>query len=227
MNTRPYTICHMVASIDGRIDCKMVDKISGNEYYTTLEQLCCPSSLEGSVTMAHYTALEEPFVPTDSTPVGHSETYKAVQADGYAIATDTRGRLRWPEGLAEEKPFLVLTSELAPLEYLQTLKAQGISYIAVGAEGIELKKAMEILTSEFGVERMAVLGGGHINGGFLQEGLIDEVSLLLAPGIDGRKGMTALFDGIGNTQRLPTHLRLESLDRLENDVIWLRYKIER
>ena len=33
---RPYVVCHMVASIDGRIDCAMVDKISGDEYYTTL-----------------------------------------------------------------------------------------------------------------------------------------------------------------------------------------------
>ena len=41
---KPYVICHMVASIDGRIDCSMVDKISGEEYYTALEQLDCPSS---------------------------------------------------------------------------------------------------------------------------------------------------------------------------------------
>ena len=31
---KPYIICHMVASVDGRIDCSMVDKISGDEYYT-------------------------------------------------------------------------------------------------------------------------------------------------------------------------------------------------
>lgn len=34
---KPYVICHMVASIDGRIDCSMVDKISGEEYYTALD----------------------------------------------------------------------------------------------------------------------------------------------------------------------------------------------
>lgn len=32
----------------------MVDKISGEEYYTALEQLDCPSLLEGRVTMEHY-----------------------------------------------------------------------------------------------------------------------------------------------------------------------------
>lgn len=52
---KPYIISHMVASIDGRIDCSMVDKISGDEYYTALEQLGCPSLLEGRVTLEHYT----------------------------------------------------------------------------------------------------------------------------------------------------------------------------
>lgn len=27
---KPYIVCHMVQSIDGRIDCAMVDKISGD-----------------------------------------------------------------------------------------------------------------------------------------------------------------------------------------------------
>lgn len=224
---RPYIICHMVASIDGRIDCHMVDKISGEEYYTTLDELQCPSSLEGRVTMAHYTALPEPFTAADSTPIGHAETHKATDAQGYHIAVDTRGMLRWPSDFSEEKPLLVITSCLASKAYLDTLRCQNISYIAVGEQAIDLPKAMEILAADFGVERMTVLGGGHINGGFLAAGLIDEVSLLLAPGIDGRRGMTALFDGIDQPDRLPTHLSLLSLDRLPGDILWLRYKVER
>ena len=67
----------MVASIDGRIDCSMVDKISGDEYYETLEKLDCPAQLEGRVTMEHYNAAKEPFVAQDSTPVGKSAVHKA------------------------------------------------------------------------------------------------------------------------------------------------------
>ena len=98
------------------------------------------------------------------------------------------------------------------------------SYICTGKDAIDLPAAMEILCSEFGVERMAILGGGHINGGFLAAGLIDEVSLLLAPGIDGRKGQTALFDGIADMNRMPVRLSLESVEKIENDILWIRYK---
>lgn len=51
----------------------------------------------------------------------------------------------------------------------------------------------EILAGGFEVSRMSVVGGGTVNAGFLAAGLLDEISILLAPGIDGRKGMTATF----------------------------------
>ena len=44
---KPYVICHMMQSVDGRIDCDKVDKISGNEYYTALKALDCTAVLEG------------------------------------------------------------------------------------------------------------------------------------------------------------------------------------
>lgn len=84
---------------------------------------------------------------------------------------------------------------------------------------------MEILREQFGVERLAVLGGGHINGGFLEAGLLDEISLLLAPGIDGRKGRTALFDGIENEYRQPSALHLNSVEKFDNGTLWLRYEV--
>lgn len=58
---KPYIICHMMASIDGRIDCDMTERIGGNEYYEALEQLACDSALSGRVTMQMHYALPEPF----------------------------------------------------------------------------------------------------------------------------------------------------------------------
>ncbi len=222
---RPYIVCHMVASIDGRIDCSMVDKISGDEYYETLEKLDCPTQLEGRATMEHYSALKEPFVANDPTPFGMSSVHKSVDSDEYIVTVDTNGKLKWPASEIDGVPLVCIVSEQVSQEYLEMLRNQGISYICVGTKAIDLHKAMEILYEEFGVKRMAVLGGGHINGGFLAAGLIDEVSLLLAPGIDGRRGQTALFDGIEDMNRMPVKLSLESVERIGNGTLWIRYKI--
>lgn len=222
---RPYIISHMVASIDGRIDCSMVDKISGDEYYTALEQLGCPSLLEGRVTLEHYSAEKEPFVPTLNKPVGKPSIYVAVESDAYMVAIDTRGRLRWSSPEIDGTPLVCVVSEQVSEEYLEMLRKQEISWICTGKEAIDLPQAMEVLREQFAVERLAVLGGGHINGGFLEAGLIDEVSLLLAPGIDGRSGQTALFDGIEDKNRQPVSLKLTSVEPLGNGTIWIRYKV--
>lgn len=223
---RPYIICHMVASIDGRIDCSMVDKISGDEYYETLERLHCPVQLEGRVTMEHYNAAKEPFIAEDKTPFGMTSVYKAVDSKEYIVAVDTHGRLRWPAAEIDGVPLVCIVSEQVPQEYLKMLRNERISYICVGSDAINLLAAMEILCTDFGVERLAVLGGGHINGGFLAAGLIDEVSLLLAPGIDGRKGQTALFDGIADIDRMPVRLALESVEQVGQGTLWIRYKTD-
>ena len=216
----------MVASIDGRIDCSMVDKISGNEYYETLEKLDCPVQLEGRVTMEHYNAAKEPFIANDTTPFGMTSVYKAVDSKEYIVAVDTHGRLRWPAAEIDGVPLVCIVSEQVPQEYLEMLRNERISYICVGSDVIDLQAAMEILCTDFGVERLAVLGGGHINGGFLAAGLIDEVSLLLAPGIDGRKGQTALFDGIADIDRMPVRLALESVEQVGQGTLWIRYKTD-
>ncbi len=67
------------------------------------------------------------------------------------------------------------------------LRKNNVSWIATGKERIDLHRATDILSEQFDVKRLIIVGGGNINGGFLEAGLIDEVSLLLASGIDAAK----------------------------------------
>lgn len=220
---KPYIICHMIASVDGRIDCDMTEQIEGgNEYYEALEALECPSMLMGRVTMQMHYALPEPFVANDNTPIGHEAFHVARKAAAYCVGIDTHGKLQWGENEFDGQALLVITDEKCPKAYHDRLTEQGISWIAAGKEGINLVRAMEILGEEFGVERLAVTGGGHINGAFLEAGLLDEVSFMVAPGIDGRAGMASVFDGIGDKNRPATQLHLESVKRM-GETVWMRY----
>ncbi len=66
-----------------------------------------------------------------------------------------------------------------------------------------------------------------MNGAFLKAELIDELSLLVAPGIDGRTGQPALVDGATDSPRFyPTNLELISAEPLPNGVVWLRYRVD-
>lgn len=235
---KPFIICHMMESVDGRIDCAMTEQIEpSNVYYDALEELDCPTTLEGRVTMQIHFAESEPFVAKDSTPIGKTTFHKASlqisdeivisqnHKTGYAVAIDTMGRLKWPSNVHNGKPLLVITSEACAKEYLDACTTQGISWIAVGEKRIDFVKAVDMLNTEFGVKRMAVVGGGHINGTFLEAGLLDEVSVMIGPGIDGRKGMTSVFDGIKNIDRPATLLKLNNVKRM-GDTVWLIYSFK-
>ena len=134
---KPYIVCHMMQSVDGRIACDMVDKISGDEYYTALESLDCPTTVEGKVTLQLHVTGFAPYTPDDATPVGQEEVYVACPSDGYAISVDSAGTLLWTaDNCQADTPRLCLVSERAPREYLARLRRLGLSYIATGKEQV-------------------------------------------------------------------------------------------
>ena len=165
---KPYIICHMMTSVDGRIDCAMTEHLPGvQEYYDTLDSLNAPTRVSGRVTAELELAGPGVFHSETVTPFGREGFSKKTAAAGY-----------------------------------------------------------EIIAEQFGVERMAVVGGGHINAGFLAAGLLDEVSVLIGAGIDGRGGMPAVFDGLP-MERPVTELKLNSVRQYGSGAVWLRYAVKK
>ena len=73
-------------------------------------------------------------------------------------------------------------------------------------------------------------GGGRINGAFLKAGLIDEISVLIAPGIDGLAGVSSIFDYAGDKDDKPAagrSLRHVATETLDGGTVWLRYQVEK
>lgn len=223
---KPYIICHMMTSVDGRIDCAMTEHLPGvQEYYETLDELNTPNRVSGRVTAQLEMALKGAFKPMKNEPLGQEAFSKVTDADGYEIVTDTKGTLLWADDADSSRPLLIVTSETVNREYLDYLNSNHISWIACGKDKIDLKRTCEILSEQFGVERMAVVGGGHINAGFLEAELLDEVSILIGADIDGRRGMSAVFDGLP-IERPVTQLKLTSVKQFASNAVWLKYSVK-
>ena len=58
----------------------------------------------------------------------------------------------------------------------------------------------------------------------LSAGLVDELSVLVVPVVDGRMGTPALFD-IDGDEWDPALLHLESVEKRDDGVVWLRYGV--
>lgn len=220
---KPYIVRHMMTSVDGRIDCVMTAQLAGvDAYYETLNALETQTTLTGRVTAALELSLAGSFKTENPQPYGKEGFSKKTAAAGYEIVVDTRGTLLWNDDSQYDAPHLIVTSENVSRAYLDYLDSKNISWIACGKDRIDLKRAAAILADKFDVKRMAVVGGSKINSAFLSEGLLDEISLLIGAGIDGRGGMPAVFDGF-DANRPVTALKLQSVKAFDDGAVWLRY----
>ena len=123
---KPYIICHMMTSVDGRIDCAMTSLLPGvSDYYETLnalniptmEEIDVPTTVSGRVTAELEMAEPGIFKAYDTTPFGKEGFSKKTDAAGYEIVADTHGRLLWSDAGDTEKPYLIITCEQVTAEY--------------------------------------------------------------------------------------------------------------
>lgn len=228
MSERPHIICHMVSSIDGKIDGKALQAIMRKGEYEALgAKLGGNAWICGRTTMQLHFAESEPFVSATKVPAGPQPVYVARRAESYAIAVDTVGKLRWPSGDLDGDHLICVLSERVPADYLEMLREKKISYVVSGKTSVDLANAVKQLAEHFGIRTLLLEGGGHINGGFLQASLVDELSLLIVPGIDGRHDIPAVFDGVVAANHSAVPLKLKSVEQREGDALWIRYEIVR
>jgi riboflavin biosynthesis pyrimidine reductase len=219
---KPHVIMHMQSGIDGRIVTAHWPENSGEVYERVHGELEGDAWIVGSVTMAEFAKGEPRPVTTDET--FPRKTWKAPGAEKgpYGIAVDRRGKLHLNTARINGDALIAVLTTTVSDNHLAELRRDGISYIFAGDTDVDLALALRILESEFAVERLLLEGGGGINGAFLTAGLIDEISLLVMPFADGAEHAPTLFDRPAGAAAA---LKLQSVSRLEGDVLHLRYSV--
>jgi 2,5-diamino-6-(ribosylamino)-4(3H)-pyrimidinone 5'-phosphate reductase len=227
---RPRVICHMIASVDGRI---LTDgwplSDQGRRQYELVHESYEPDAwLCGRVTMEEHFAqgLRSDEAIAREHHGAPREDYRAPgDHESFAFAVDASGRLAWETSDIDGDHVVAILSERVSDEYLAFLRERGVSYLLAGARDVDLPLALEKLSARFGVRTLMLEGGGRINGSMLREGLVDEVSVLLAPIADGRIGTPAVFDDDADDVA-PRRLVLQGVEQRADDVLWLRYRVD-
>lgn len=217
---RPYIVCHIMTSADGRA--RVPAGAAAWDYRAALEELSVHTLL-GDGTMSNR-SLPGAFQAKTRTALGYESFKKMTQSPAYDIVVDERGGL-FKDAAEGGKPCLVITAQSAAREYLAFLQSRGISWIASGEDGVDFSRAAAILRCRFGVERMAVTGGGAVNAAFLRAGLIDELSILVQPAIGGSGEVLPPFAGTAQDCPAVT-LALAGVKTFASGTVWLRYKLK-
>jgi riboflavin biosynthesis pyrimidine reductase len=232
---KPYVICHMNASIDGRILGSRwwpAENRMPGLFERLHEQLGGGSWLIGRVTGSEYAKAEGYPDRTDQSyarEAWFAQQFAPGAAAAYGIALDARGKIAWGRSDIGGDPIVAVLTERASDAHLAGLRRDGVSYIFAGEQQLDLGLALEILNRELGLERLILEGGGGSNGAFLRAGLIDEISLAICPAIDGAKGAPSVFDSSDKDARIAAPIRsmtLASSEVLEGGVVWLRYRLQ-
>jgi 2,5-diamino-6-(ribosylamino)-4(3H)-pyrimidinone 5'-phosphate reductase len=70
-------------------------------------------------------------------------------------------------------------------------------------------------------------GGGTYNGAMLNTGLVDEISQVIVPLVDGGRDVTSIFEIPGSkTPRAAARLKVTHHRAFSGGVHWLRYKVQ-
>jgi riboflavin biosynthesis pyrimidine reductase len=220
----------MVSSIDGRIlqsrwRPKTAD--SGAVFERLHERLEGDAWVVGRVTGREF-AKAESYPANADHRYPREPWFAGREAASYGVVLDAHGKIAWGRADIGGDPIVaVLTSQVSDA-HLAGLRKDGVSYIFAGDRELDLSLALDILHRELGVERLLVEGGGGANGAFLRAGLIDEISLVIFPAVDGAKGAPSVFDSTQHAaeMRAPVAaLELAHHEVLDGGAVWLRYRL--
>jgi len=227
MNDLPVTTLFMLVSADGKISTGATDerdfdkdlpKIKGvseglTQYYELEKQTDYYSFNTGRV-MAK---------------VGWNEEKAGIeQIDVIFVLVDNKPHLT-ERGVANllkrtKKLYIVTTNKEHPAASIKDAGLEILNY----ENDIDFRDLFKKLKT-FGADRVTIQSGGEMNTELMRSGLIDFVSLVVAPVMVGGQATSSLLDGRSlateGDLKLLRSLELLSADKLDNSYLHLTYKV--
>jgi 5-amino-6-(5-phosphoribosylamino)uracil reductase len=233
---RPYIICHMGTSIDGKLHpSRFTAPVAGTaeilraHYERIHDQFNADGWIVGRMTMSEMSrAAARPI--KDAPKIAREAHIGRRGGRKLAIAVDPAGRVHYGKDNVGGDHVVAVLGEQVSDAYLAELAEDGVSYVFAGSNGDDLHGALEQIAALFGARTLLLEGGGRINGAFLKHKLIDEFSTLIRPAVDGVAGTQSIVDYDGPEGDRPgagQSLRLTHCETLEGGMVWLRHAVER
>ncbi|GAA4728485.1 RibD family protein [Flavisolibacter ginsenosidimutans] len=224
---KPYVICHMLGSVDGKIKQNIWGLKDAAKYFEEpAAKIKADAWLVGRVTMQEFSSKKPLPKTTARLRIPKEDFVAEKKSKTFAVVIDPSGKCTWDTNMVSTEQVIEVLTEKVSSAYLAHLKDKNVSYIFGGEKELDLKLVLEKLNKLFGIKTVRIDGGGHVNGSFLKAGLIDEFSLVLAPVADGTTGQPTVFEvGEGFGKRKATRFRLKSVKRIYEDFLWIRYEV--
>lgn len=244
---KPKVICHVAASVDGHLQVERwsapyeedargeimgvypeIAKSFGTDAWTfgrnTVREIFPDKFSLGNEEEANRAEISNGN--TSLAPVMQPSVYAAARhSDRMFISFDPASDIAYAASQLRSNDILVvLPMQTATAPYLSFLQGKGISYMVV-EDFEDTKSILEAINKHFDIQAISLQGGGKLNGGMLNSGVIDELSLVIYPGLDCQKDSVAIFDDADSQAVAKTSLELIHAEPKAHGAVWLRYKV--
>jgi riboflavin biosynthesis pyrimidine reductase len=230
MPDRPRIICHMTSSIDGRLHPSRYTaspdgavKDWSGLYERIHAELGGDAWIVGRTTMAEMSKAT-PHPPAGAAAPERPKHIARRDAKPYAVALDRFGKLHFDGGAVGGDAAVVLLGSDVSDAHLAELAADGVSYLVSDGPDIDLEAALAVLKTDLGIDTLLLEGGGAINGSFLAAGLVDELSVVVCPALDGESGADGIVAADGGLKD-KVRLSLSACTALDYGAVHLRYAV--
>lgn len=214
---KPYVILSAAMTIDGKIatikgDSELSDKVDWKEVHKLRSQVDAIMVGKGTI--------------IKDNPKLHIKYYK--HKGYYRIVLDSNLTIPLEANVItfrqEVYPTIICTIENIHFNKLKMYEDKGVKILQVGdGKRVDLIKLLSIL-KDFGINSILLEGGGTLNWSFIEQNLIDEIRLTIAPWIVGGKEATSLVEGIG-FEKIESAPRFDLFDvKIRTYYITLSYK---
>lgn len=230
---RPRIVCHMMSSVDGKLHPSRYSRpldvekaVLHGHYDRTAATFGAQGWIVGRVTMAEVVKDERPASIGTGTSGPREAWFAPGRGASFAVAIDPDGKLHYPMPTVGQDSIVTVLGTHVRDTYLAELRESGVSYVFAGSDGRDLAEGLQALSQGLGVTTLLLEGGAAINAAFLHAGLIDEISVLVFPGLDAVAGVQSIFEG--PETGVPGYgrpLALKAVETLEGGMVWLRYEV--
>ncbi|WP_305512801.1 2,5-diamino-6-(ribosylamino)-4(3H)-pyrimidinone 5'-phosphate reductase [Methanobrevibacter sp. V14] len=219
---RPYVILNAAMTLDGKIaTLSGSSNISGAKDLERVHELRkdCDGIMVGIGTVL----ADDPRLTIHKIDAKPSDNPVRIVVDSKcrtpADARITNGDAKTIIAMANE-----YKDEFKASDKYEILKSKGVKFFFSGDVQVDLKMLMIYLHEE-GIDKLMLEGGSTLNFSMIKAGLIDEISICVAPMVVGGVNAKTFFDGEGfNTMDESVKLKLIDYYRLDKDFI-LNYKV--
>jgi len=229
MTNRPFVFINVAVSADGKMDTfeRKSSSISSTEDKARVLQL--RAEADAVMVGGHTLLSESPKLTVKTLELRAKRLAKGLPENPMKVGVVSMANLRLDGDFITAGPArkVIFTTSRTPPEQINLLSELGVDVYILGKKRVDLKKALERLY-QLGVRRLMVEGGGTLNFELLRLGLVDELSVYVAPKIFGGGSAPTMADGDGLIESAALLLKLVDVQVLdETGGVIIRYQLKK